>query len=465
MNEIGLIGLGVMGKALVQNFNDKDFTISLWDRSYEVSKDFDFKYKLKNAYIYKDIKSFILSLKQPRKVFMIIKDGAPIDEMINKILPFLDKDDCIIDLGNSHYKDTERRQEFLKKYHIHFIGCGISGGEKGARYGASFMPGGEEKPTKEIIKTLSKVAAKDFSGKPCVTFVGNGGSGHFVKMVHNGIEYAIIQVLSEIYDTLKKKYKLSNPKISNFFEGLSNPWIQGYLLDTVINVVKKKDTLSKDYLVNKISDKAGQKGTGKWICIDALERNIPVPSIYEALSVRSISSDFDLRKNLSKKYKNLYMKSKRIFPLSGFKYEAQESLPLIFLSIFSQGIYMIDTTNKQENWGIKKEEIARIWQGGCIIRCGVLKDIEKEFKKNKNISHIFESKIFMDYVNEHYHNLSGFSHLYIDLYNPVISSTLGYINYIKEINLPTNLIQGMRDYFGSHGYERTDKKGTFHTNW
>lgn len=441
MSEIGIIGLGTMGNALTQNLLNKGFRVSVFNRTSEKTDEFVKKFGVKNLQTFHKLKQCIENLQRPRKVIIMVSAGKPVDEMIANLKPLLKKGDCIMDGGNSHYKDTERRQNELEKSGIMLLGCGISGGEKGALQGPSIMPGGTQKGWKLFQPILEKIAARDFSGRPCVAYIGEGGAGHFVKMIHNGIEYALMQCISEIY-ALGATQKM--------FEEWKNGKLNGYLIEETANVLSKKD-FHGHMLIDEILDVAEQKGTGIWTAQESLEEGIAVNTIFEAVAARSLSTWKDLRIKLSKNFrKNL--KSPKIK-----KQTLENALFAALLTSFAQGFSLLEKYNG--------EQIARIWQGGCIIRSKILKNIQKTFAKNN--SHLFEDQEIQKLLKNAIPKLRITVQAAIksQIATPGLGSALSYFDTLTSQKLPVNLIQALRDAFGAHGFEKINQKGIFHTDW
>lgn len=430
-----------MGSALARNLLNKGFRVSVFNRTWEKTDEFLKKYRSENLQTFHELEKCIQSLEKPRKVILMVPAGDAVDEMIGKLKPLLGEGDALMDGGNSHYRDTERRQNELRKKGIFMLGCGISGGEKGALEGPSMMPGGPQKAWKLFQEVLEKIAAKDFSGHSCVAYMGEGGAGHYVKMIHNGIEYALMQCISEIY-ALGATQKM--------FEEWENSQLNGYLIEETANVLAKKDALGRT-LIDTILDVAGQKGTGIWTVQESLEQGTMVNTIFEAVAARSLSTWKYLRAKLSK---NLNEKSK---PPKIKKEILENALLAAFLISFAQGFSLLEKYNRYE--------ISRIWQGGCIIRSKLLKNIQKAFAKN--ISHLFESQEIQKLLKNAIPGLRITLQTAIksQIATPCLFSALAYFDTLTSKNLPINLIQALRDAFGAHGYRKINQKGIFYTDW
>ena len=463
-SEIGLIGLATMGANLARNIANNKFKISVFNRTTEKTTKFIEKYG--NEYLIGEekLKDFVKSLKAPRKIILLVKAGWPVDAFIDKLTPLLDKGDLIIDGGNSNYKDTQKRIETLKEKGIEFLGCGVSGGEEGALNGPSLMPGGSKKAYNKVSKILNKIAAKDFKGNPCVTYIGNNGAGHYVKTVHNGIEYGVMQMIAEAYEIFRSVYKLKAPEIAKIFKNYNRGKLKSYLFEITAEVLDRKDEYKNGYLIDYILDKAGQKGTGRWTAIDALERAVALPTVTEAVFARITSGEKDTRKRLSKIYSKSKVKNK--IPLNKFISKLGDALYAGMLSSYAQGYHLIQKTAEEEGWEIDLSEVSRIWEGGCIIRADILNFLHKAYAKNQN-KHLFEIKDISNGMIKtipKLREICAFAQIN-GVAIPALSSSLAYFEMMTNENSSANLIQGLRDYFGAHTYERIDKKGSYHTEW
>lgn len=461
-NTIGLMGLGTMGGNLARNIASKGFSISLFNRHPEKVDAFLKAHQEKNLYGYHDLAQFVDSLERPRKIILMVPAGAPVDETLTQLLDFLKPGDIVIDGGNSYFKDTIRRQEALKRANIHFIGAGVSGGEEGALKGPSIMIGGEKSACKEVSPILKKIAAKDFVGGTCGGYMGAGGAGHYVKMIHNGIEYAIMQMIAETYSLLKTHYKLSNELIAEFFETCNDGKLNGYLMEIVPGVLRKRD--GKKYLVDLILDSAKNKGTGKWTSQEALDVGIPLSSITQAVFARYLSTDKKLRTELAKVSPRKAAKPST--PLETFLQNLEDALHGAFLMAYAEGLHLLKKADEEYGFKLDMGEAIRVWQGGCIIRSKLLKDLteakneiaKSHFLMNKKAAKKLASveKAWMTVLQE---GLSS------RIPTPALTAAIQYYQSMTSAQLPANLIQGMRDFFGAHTYERTDKPGIFHADW
>ena len=463
-SEIGLIGLATMGANLARNIANNKFKISVFNRTTEKTTKFIAEYGNEYLVGQEELKDFVKSLKAPRKIILLVKAGWPVDAFIDKLTPLLDKGDLIIDGGNSNYKDTQKRTTALKEKGIEFLGCGVSGGEEGALNGPSLMPGGSKKAYNKVSKILNKIAAKDFNGNPCVTYIGNNGAGHYVKTVHNGIEYGVMQMIAEAYEIFRSVYKLKAPEIAKIFKNYNRGKLKSYLFEITSEVLDRKDQYKKGYLIDYILDKAGQKGTGRWTAIDALERAVALPTVTEAVFARITSGEKDTRKRLNKIYSKAKVKNK--IPLNKFISKLGDALYAGMLSSYAQGYHLIQKTAAEEGWEIDLSEVSRIWEGGCIIRADILNFLHKAYAKNQN-KHLFEIKDISNGMIKtipKLREICGYAQSN-GVAIPALSTSLAYFEMMTNENSSANLIQGLRDYFGAHTYERTDKKGSYHTEW
>ncbi|MGI1690748.1 NADP-dependent phosphogluconate dehydrogenase [Thermoanaerobacter uzonensis] len=465
MNEIGLIGLAVMGQNLALNIARKGYSVSVFNRTPEKTQEF-MQNKVKDEQIkpYYDTKSFVESLKRPRKIILMVKAGKPVDDVIEELLPYLDKGDLIIDGGNSYFKDTSRRIKELEEKGILYLGMGVSGGESGALHGPSLMPGGTYEAYEMVKDVLLKIAAQTESG-PCCTYVGNDSAGHFVKMVHNGIEYAIMQAIAEVYDVLRKVLKLSPEEIGEIFEKWNNGELNSFLMEISYKIMKYKDKETGKYLVDLILDEAEQKGTGKWTSQTSLDLGIPTPSLNLAVEARSLSFFKEERVQLAKRVTKIYPeididKEKIIKNL-------ENALLFSVFTSFSQGLWVISEASKVFEYNIDLSEVLRIWKGGCIIRAKILDFLRDIIKENKENVNLLNSEKALSFLMDKIDSIKYITNLAKDFYLPtlVLNSSLDYFLSMIEENLPANLIQAQRDFFGAHTYRRIDKEEIFHTEW
>ena len=464
----GLVGLGVMGENLVLNAERNGFSSVVYNRTYKKTEDFLLGRGVnKSIQGAKDLQEFVSKLERPRRVLMMVKAGAATDAVINQISPFLEEGDLLIDGGNAQFMDTERRVKELESKSFGYIGMGVSGGAKGALEGPSMMPGGTKTSYDAIESLLNKMAAQVEDG-PCVTYIGPGGSGHFVKTVHNGIEYGIEQILAEAYDLMKRVCGMSGDEMASVM-GYWNKTeeLSSYLVEITEACLRVKDPDDSSDLVEKIMDKAGQKGTGLWTVVSALELGASVPTIYASLNGRVMSSMKDQR-NYAETILNGNKPSFVDFgkPSDGMPL-LMDAVVLATIASYAQGMDILRLASEEYDYDLDMPSIAQIWKGGCIIRSTLLSRIQDAFKKDPSLTNLIIDKWFTDQVNN---RLSGLTQVVSAAANagipvPCLSSTLDYLNSFRTSRLPQNLVQAMRDCFGSHTYERVDKAGSFHTEW
>ncbi len=462
---IGLIGLGVMGQNLALNIERNGFPIAAFDREPPVIEKFIGLHKEKKLLGTRSPEELVSSLPRPRKIILLVKAGDPVDWTINLIRPYLDRGDIVIDGGNSHFKDTERRQQELKSDGVHLIGSGISGGEKGALLGPSLMPGGERSAYEEIRPIWEAIAAKVPDG-PCVTYIGPGGSGHFVKMVHNGIEYGDMQLIAEVYDLMRKVLELEADHMANVFAEWNQGELESYLIEITSKILRVKDEQKGKPLVDVILDKAGQKGTGKWTSQIALDLGVAIPTIDAAITARTISALKEQRVKASKELsgpnatKFIGDHRETISALHDALYAAK-------ICSYAQGMNLIQEGSSVFNWNINLSEIARIWQGGCIIRARFLSKIKDAFKRRSDLPNLLldsEFKSLIEKTQAGWRNVLSMA-VQQGVPTPAIAASLGYFDLYRTANLPLNLTQAQRDFFGAHTYERVDRPGSVHTEW
>lgn len=464
--DIGLVGLAVMGQNLVLNMNDNGYRVSVYNRTTQKVDDF-LANEAKGTQIIgtKSVEEFVKSLKRPRKVMLMVKAGDVVDKFIESIMPYLEEGDIIIDGGNSHYLDSQRRSEALKEKGIHFIGAGISGGEEGARFGPSIMPGGSIEAWEDVKPIFQAISAK-VDGKPCCDWVGLGGAGHFVKMVHNGIEYGDMQLICEAYHLMKSALNYSNDQIKDIFNDWNKRELDSYLIEITRDILGFKDE-DKTSLVDKILDVAGQKGTGKWTAVIALELGIPLTLIAESVFARFLSSLKQLRVNASTHFKS---------PDVSHSDMPEQFVEKVFWALYAskimsytQGFMLLREASNQFKWDLNFGQIAFMWRGGCIIRSVFLSEITKAYQKNPDLENLLFDDFFKKAVEEassSWRDIVAKSAQY-GIPAPCFSSALAFFDGFRTKSLPQNLLQAQRDYFGAHTYERVDKtRGEFfHTNW
>ena len=460
--DFGLVGLGVMGRNFILNVAQNGFSsigLSSNQNAINLLKSDGKSYEVDGTL---DDKDFFQRLKRPRKIMLLVPAGKPVDSVIDRFLPYLEEGDIIIDGGNSHYDDTDRRYSFLKDRKINFIGAGVSGGSKGARIGPSIMPGCDLDIYEQIRPIFESASAK-VNGDPCVTYLGNTSSGHYVKMIHNGIEYAIMQLISENYHILKYGLNLENDDIHNVFKKWNEGLLNSYLVEITRDIFLAKDDDSNNYIVDFILDKAKQKGTGKWTSQSAMDFGVSIPTIDSAVSMRIISSFKEMRLKGEKIYGNFKINDQSISIE-----DLEKSLLFSFIVSFAQGLSQLKIASEEKSYNLNFEEICKIWRGGCIIRAKLLENFMSAYQKNKNLDNL----LFDDGVSKIITNsISATRKVSIYCINNQIPaqgllSSISYFDSLKTGRLPMNLVQAQRDCFGEHTFERIDKDGTFHyDNW
>ncbi|CAI8330306.1 MAG: 6-phosphogluconate dehydrogenase, decarboxylating [Cyanobium sp. ARS6] len=464
----GLIGLGVMGENLVLNAERNGFSSVVYNRTYSKTEEFmSGRGAGKNIQAATDLQDFVDKLERPRRILMMVKAGGPVDAVIQQISPYLDEGDLLIDGGNSEYHDTERRVAELESKSFGFIGMGVSGGAKGALEGPSMMPGGTKTSYDAIESLVRKMAAQVEDG-PCVTYIGPGGAGHFVKTVHNGIEYGIEQILAEGYDLMKRAGGLSSTEMADVFAHWnSTEELSSYLVEITEVCLRTMDPDDGTPLVEKIQDKAGQKGTGLWTVVSALQMGASVPTIYAALNGRVMSSMKDQRIKAEPILKGPALQSFDMGTSADGMAPLMDAMVLACMASYAQGMELMRIASAEHNYNLDMPSIAQIWKGGCIIRARLLKRIQDAFTADPQLANLLIDPWFADQVNRRLPGLArmvaGAAAAGIPV--PCLSSTLDYINSYRTARLPQNIVQAMRDCFGSHTYERVDKDGIFHTEW
>ncbi|WP_405382571.1 NADP-dependent phosphogluconate dehydrogenase [Maribacter sp. LLG6340-A2] len=464
MYDFGLVGLGVMGRNFILNVADNGFSAFGYDLDAEkVNSLKNEGGNLEKVDASTNIKTFVNNLKQPRKIMLLVPAGKVVDAVIESLLPHIDKGDIIIDGGNSFFTDTDRREEYLQAKGINFFGAGVSGGAKGARKGPSIMPGGS-KSAYEHIKPIFEAVSAKYKGEPCVAYLGPKSAGNYVKMVHNGIEYGLMQLTSEIYDVLKKGGNFNNDELHDTFASWNSGRLQSFLVEITSEIFKQEDTLVKGRLVDQILDKAKQKGTGKWTSQNAMDLGIPVPSIDVAVSMREISALKDERIKADVLYDKPVVQHMEKEELENL---TEQALYFSFIITYAQGLHQLADASKEYGYELDISVIAKIWRSGCIIRAGLLADITEAFKTEPSLPNLLLSSTFVDKIKETVdaaRKLVAFGATNgIPL--PGLSNSLTYYDAYTSSKLPLNLIQAQRDYFGSHTYERLDREGIFHTEW
>ena len=466
---VGMIGLAVMGSNLARNIESRGFPVAVYNRTGEVTKEFMAKFGTRDGkpagfVASYTMEEFVKSMKAPRQIFIMVKAGAGTDAVIDQLAPLLDKGDIVIDGGNAYFKDTIRREHKLQDMGLNFLGIGISGGEEGALKGPSLMPGGPRDAWKIVAPLLEKIAAQ--ADGACTNYVGPDGAGHFVKMVHNGIEYGDMQLIAEAYDILRNVVGCQPEELASIFSKWNGGVLSSYLIEITAKIFAKKDPEGAGALVDKILDKAGQKGTGTWTAQVALDLGISIPTISSAVDARTLSSMKDERVKASKDFKGPSVED-----FTGNREEfitaVHDALYASKIMSYAQGMNLIAAASKQWNWDLKLHEIAAMWKGGCIIRAKFLDEIRRAFASTPAPSNLLLDSFMKAEVTRCVPNLRKVVGTAVSRGVPVLgfAASLGYFDSFRTASLPQNLTQAQRDFFGAHTYERTDKAGSFHTEW
>ncbi len=465
MHTIGVIGLGMMGSNLALNMANNGENVAVYNYTRDLTDQLVQQLEGQAMTPYYEVEAFVQSLETPRKVFLMVTAGKAIDSVIDTLLPYLEEGDIIMDGGNSHHEDTERRYDELKSKGIGYLGIGISGGAVGALTGPSIMPGGDKEVYDKAAPILSKIAAQ-VDGEPCCVYIGPKGAGHFVKMVHNGIEYADMQLITEAYTFLRERLGLSVEEIADIFDTWNQGELKSYLIEITAEILRKKDDRTDLPLVDVILDKAGQKGTGKWTSIQAIDNGIPTSIITESLFARYISS---LKEERVKAEKILAGPDKNQSQLDKNRWidYVRQALYMGKVCAYAQGFTQYKMTSELYGWNLPLKDIALIFRGGCIIRANFLNVISEAYQEQPNLSNLLLSPYFAEKVIDYQNGLrkvvcegiqSGISF-------PCLSASLTYYDSYRTGTSHASLLQAQRDYFGAHTYERHDVEGTFHTNW
>jgi 6-phosphogluconate dehydrogenase len=465
--QIGLIGLAVMGQNLVLNMERNGYTVAVYNRTTATMDEFVAAHPDKKLVATRTLEELVASLERPRKILVMVKAGRPVDAVIDSLVPLLEPGDLIIDGGNSFYPDTERRSVALSDQGLNFMGMGVSGGEEGALWGPSMMPGGSESVWTDMRPLLEAVAAKaPEDGKPCVAYLGPRGAGHYVKMVHNGIEYGDMQLIAEAYDILQRALGLSAGELADIFEEWNNGVLDSYLIEITYKVFRKLDEETGQPLVDMVLDKAGQKGTGKWTSQDAFEIGAPIPTINAAVVSRIVSS---LKEERVAAADVLPGPEQTIY--AGDRQElidaVGQALYASKISAYAQGMALLRMASQEYDYDLDLGEVAAIWRAGCIIRARFLNRITAAFERQTDLPNLLLDDDFRSAVSE---RLPAWRHVVqtavgLGIPVPAFSASLAYYDSYRSARLPANLIQAQRDFFGAHTYERTDRPGSFHTEW
>ncbi|PJO84346.1 NADP-dependent phosphogluconate dehydrogenase [Enterococcus faecium] len=465
--QIGVVGMAVMGKNLALNIESRGYSVALFNRTGAKTTAVVEEHPDKNFKATYTIEEFVESIEKPRRILLMVKAGPATDATIQELLPHLDKGDILIDGGNTFFKDTMRRNEELANSGINFIGTGVSGGEEGALKGPSIMPGGQKEAYALVAPILEQISAKAEDGAPCVTYIGPNGAGHYVKMVHNGIEYGDMQLIAESYDLMKNILNLSVEEMADIFKEWNQGELDSYLIEITADILTRKDDEGTDKpVVDVILDAAGNKGTGKWTSQSALDLGVPLPLITESVFARYISAYKEERVQASK-----ILSRTNDFEFTGDKKELVEKIreALYFSKIMSyaQGFAQLRVASKEFDWDLPFGEIAKIWRAGCIIRARFLQKITDAYDKNPEIENLLLDDYFVEITKKYQQSVRDVVALAVQAGVPVptFSSAIAYFDSYRAERLPANIIQAQRDYFGAHTYERVDKEGIFHYSW
>lgn len=463
--DFGMIGLGVMGRNFLLNVADHGFSALGLDLDATQAKALEEEAGDRKVKGTTSTEEFVSLLKTPRRIMLLVPAGKVVDSVIDSLLPHLDPGDMIIDGGNSHFPDTERRYIYLNEKGYHFIGAGVSGGAKGARFGPSIMPGGDEAAYQHIAPVLEAVSAK-VDGLPCVAYMGRGAAGHYVKMVHNGIEYGMMQLIAETYDLLKRLGGLTNAEMHEVFAEWNAGRLRSFLVEITAAIFAQKDEDGENDLLDAILDKAKQKGTGKWTSQNAMDLGIPIPTIDAAVTMRGLSSLLQERRRAAELYDGAPPQRQSIDKQQLID-EAEQALYFAFVITYAQGLSLLDDASREYNYGLDLATIARIWRGGCIIRAALLEDIRQVYNQSPELENMLLSTKFTEDLQTAAPAVRNILKQAIDAGIPVLAlaSALHYFDAYRSQRLPLNLVQAQRDYFGSHTYERLDREGAFHTEW
>lgn len=463
--DFGMVGLGTMGRNLLLNIADHGFAAIGFDKDIAKGKLLESSATQGTTVSGVDtLQDMISQLKSPRKVMMLVPAGPAVDSVISDLLPLLSPGDIVIDGGNSHFTDTLKRIEYLKDKKIHFMGMGVSGGEQGARKGPSIMPGGDVEAWHELRPILEAISAH-VNNEPCVAYMGKAAAGHYVKMVHNGIEYAIMQIISEVYDFLKRGLGLGNEELHSIFHKWNGGELQSFLIEITADIFTKKDDLSDAWLVDMVLDKAGSKGTGKWTSQEAMDLPVPLPTIDMAVAMRDLSGYKEERIAAAALYKPkiktfVTNKDKFIQQLHDAFYAAS-------LLCYAQGLSMLQRASVERKMDIPLKDVVKIWRGGCIIRSSMLEAFTVAYNKKSNLANVLSDKKIAAIFKKKQAGLRKILSQYAAARIPAagLTSALAYFDAYASDRMPTNLIQAQRDYFGAHTYQRIDREGSFHTEW
>ncbi|KGS35190.1 6-phosphogluconate dehydrogenase [Burkholderia pseudomallei MSHR5492] len=464
---IGVVGLAVMGRNLALNIESRGYAVSVYNRSREKTDELIAEFPDRKLVPAHTLEAFVASLETPRRILLMVKAGEATDATIAALKPLLDKGDVLIDGGNTHFTDTIRRNQELAQAGLHFIGTGVSGGEEGALRGPSIMPGGQRDAYDLVEPILEQIAAKaPADGEPCVAYMGPDGAGHYVKMVHNGIEYGDMQLIAESYAVLKQVAGLTNDELGAVYAEWNQGELDSYLIEITAKIFGKKDDETGEHLVDVILDRAAQKGTGKWTSQNALDLGVPLPLITESVFARVLSSLKAQRVAASE-----VLSGPSPAPLEGdraaFVESVRRALYLSKVISYAQGFAQLDTASKEYGWNLDLGTIAKIFRAGCIIRARFLQKITDAYVKNAALANLLLDPYFQDIAANYQSALRDvvIAAVKAGVPVPAFASAVAYFDSYRSARLPANLVQAQRDFFGAHTFERTDKPGSFHASW
>ncbi|MDR3758169.1 NADP-dependent phosphogluconate dehydrogenase [Enterocloster sp.] len=463
-SDIGIIGLSVMGRSLALNMADHGFKVSGYNRSASVTEQVMEDHPHENLFPFYSLDEFVNSLEHPRKVMLMIQAGAPVDAVIDQLIPLLEQGDIVMDGGNSFFEDTRRRSKTLAEAGIHYLGVGISGGEEGARFGPSIMPGGEESAYQAVRPILDAIAAKAM-GDPCCAYIGPDGAGHYVKMVHNGIEYADMQLIAEAYLLLKYVGNFSNLELSDIFREWNQGELKSYLIGITAGIFREADDLDGGQLIDRILDSAKQKGTGRWASIESLKQGVDISMITSACGARILSNHLDERKMASAQIEGPAIR--QADDRAAFAETVRRALYAGKIIAYAQGFSLMQDASERYGWNLDLGTIASIFRAGCIIQAVFLDDITKAYEADSNAGNLMFHPFFRNRINEYQESLrrAASTGVLNGLPVPALSQAASYLDAFRSPASGANLIQAQRDCFGAHTYERTDRPGSFHHEW
>ena len=465
--QIGVIGMAVMGKNLALNIESRGYSVAIYNRTTSRAEAVIQEHPDKNLHLQKTIEEFVHSLEVPRKIMLMVQAGPGTDAVIQEILPLLDEGDILIDGGNTLFTDTMRRSEELAESGINFIGTGVSGGEEGALKGPSIMPGGQKEAYDLVAPILEQISAKaPADNEPCVAYIGPNGSGHYVKMIHNGIEYGDMQLIAESYHIMRDLLDLSNDEIAGIFKEWNEGELDSFLIEITADALTKIDNETGKHVVDIILDRAGNKGTGKWTSQNALDLGTPLPTVTEAVFARYISAMKDERVKASKviaqpEKKDLDIDREQVIE------ELRQALYFSKIMSYAQGFSQMRMASEEYDWNLQYGEIAKIWRAGCIIRARFLQDITNAYDKNADLANLLLDDYFREISETYQQSVRDIVGLSVQAGVPVpaFSSAISYYDSYRSERLPANIIQAQLDYSGAHTYERVDKEGSYHFDW